>query len=68
MDFLFSSDKKTVKDDKGVSIHSVNITIVIYESLLHHCLLQYKINFEEENGEFKCFRPVEFIGDTLVVF
>jgi len=41
MDFLFSSSKI----DEGRGVFSVNITIIIYESDFHHCLLEYKIYF-----------------------
>lgn len=64
MDFLFSSTKKEYK--KG--FFSVNITIIIYESELHHCLLEYKIHFEEKNGKLERFIQSELIGDSLVIF
>jgi len=58
IDFLISSSKK----DEGDGVFSVNITIIIYESDLHHCLLEYKITFKEESNpdlpgknRLKCF-------------
>jgi hypothetical protein len=49
MDFLFSSSKKLENKKKG--IFSVNITIIIYESSIHHCLLEYKITFKEKEDK-----------------
>ena len=66
MDFLFSSDKKQEQEQKN--IFSINITVVIYESDVHHSLLEYKIKFVEKDGAFKMFHSTEFIGDTLVIF
>ena len=64
MDFLFTSSQK----DEGHGIYSINITIIIYETKLHHCLLEYKIKFMEENGKFKHFVKAELIGDSLIIF
>ena len=72
MDFLFSSSKKE-KD----GIYNVNLTVIIYESDLHHCLLEYKIYFEEESfvnnnnkrqQRLKRFLKAELIGDSLIIF
>ena len=41
MDYLFSSSMH----DEGNGVCSVNITIITYESELHHCLTYYKIKF-----------------------
>ena len=30
---------------------SVNMTIIVYESELHHCLLEYKIFFQEDKNK-----------------
>jgi hypothetical protein len=64
MDFLFTSSQKS----EGYGIYSINITIIIYETKLHHCLLEYKIKFMEENGKFKNFVNAELIGDSLIIF
>ena len=48
MDFLFSSDKK----QEQKNIFSIKITVVIYESDVHHSLLEYKIKFVEKDGAF----------------
>jgi len=65
MDFLFSSSKKA----EGNGVFSVNLTIVNYESGLHHCLTEYKLRFEEDkNGELERLIGAEIIGDTLVMF
>ena len=44
------------------------MTIILYESNLHHCLLEYKIDFEIEDGQVKRFIGSELLGDTLVLF
>ena len=64
IDFLFTSPKK----DEGLGIKSINITIIIYETKLHHCLLEYKIKFKEMYGKLKNFVNVELIGDSLIIF
>jgi hypothetical protein len=65
MDFLFSSSKK----EHGYGLFSVNITIIIYETKLHHCLLEYRIYFEEDsNGKLHRFLKSELIGDSLIIF
>jgi hypothetical protein len=43
------------------------MTIVVYESDMHHCLLEYKIFFEEKNKSIRLIRS-EIIGDSLVIF
>jgi len=82
IDFIFSSSKKkednhkfTVdatcshsKREENDVVYSVNITIIIYETDLHHCLLEYKIYFVEQNSILKYFLKSELIGDSLVIF
>jgi len=65
MDFLFSSSKKVEKN----GVCSVNLTLVHYESSLHHCLTEYKLRFEEDkNGDLERLIDAQIVGDTLVMF
>ena len=82
IDFIFSSSKKQEDNNKFTIdtssfyskrkesdvVYSVNITIIIYETDLHHCLLEYKIYFVEQNGILEYFLKSELIGDSLVIF